>query len=74
MGKPQVLIREIDGKVHEPMEMVTIDVPPITSGSWTQLLALRKGAMVEMANHGTGWVRLDYRVPAADSSGSGPSP
>jgi GTP-binding protein len=64
VGKPQVLTREIDGKLHEPMEMVTIDVPTGYLGVVTQLLALRKGAMVEMVNHGTGWVRLDYRVPA----------
>jgi GTP-binding protein len=64
VGKPQVLTREIDGKLHEPMEMVTIDVPTDYLGVVTQLLALRKGAMVEMVNHGTGWVRLDYRVPA----------
>ena len=64
VGKPQVLTREIDGKLHEPMEMVTIDVPDDYLGVVTQLLALRKGAMVEMVNHGTGWVRLDYRVPA----------
>ncbi len=64
VGKPQVLTREIDGKLHEPMEMVTIDVPTDYLGVVTQMLALRKGAMVEMVNHGTGWVRLDYRVPA----------
>ena len=64
VGKPQVVTREIDGKLHEPMELVTIDVPEDYLGVVTQLLALRKGAMVEMVNHGTGWIRVDYRVPA----------
>jgi len=64
VGKPQVVTREIDGVLHEPMELVAIDVPDDYLGVVTQLLALRKGAMVEMTNHGTGWVRLDYRVPA----------
>ncbi len=64
VGKPQVVTREIDGQRHEPMERVAIDVPDDFLGVVTQLLALRKGSMVEMVNHGTGWVRLDYRVPA----------
>ena len=64
VGKPQVVTREIDGKVHEPVERVAVDVPDDYLGVVTQLLALRKGTMVEMVNHGTGWVRLDYRVPA----------
>jgi GTP-binding protein len=64
VGKPQVVTREIDGRLHEPMELVTIDVPDDYLGVVTQLLALRKGAMVEMVNHGTGWIRIDYRVPA----------
>ena len=64
VGKPQVVTRQIDGKLHEPMELVTIDVPEDYLGVVTQLLALRKGAMVEMVNHGTGWIRIDYRVPA----------
>jgi GTP-binding protein len=64
VGKPQVVTREVDGKIHEPMERVAIDVPDDYLGVVTQLLALRKGALVEMVNHGTGWVRLDYRVPA----------
>jgi len=64
VGKPQVVTREIDGKVHEPVERVSVDVPDEYLGVVTQLLALRKGTMVEMVNHGTGWVRLDYRVPA----------
>ncbi len=64
VGKPQVITREIDGRVHEPVERVSVDVPDDYLGVVTQLLALRKGTMLEMVNHGTGWVRLDYRVPA----------
>ena len=64
VGKPQVVTRRIDGTVHEPMERVAIDVPEDYLGVVTQLLALRRGSMLEMVNHGTGWVRLDYRVPA----------
>ena len=54
----------IDGKVHEPMERVSVDVPEDYLGVVTQLLALRRAHACEMVNHGTGWVRLDYRVPA----------
>jgi GTP-binding protein len=64
VGKPQVVTRQIDGVLHEPMERVAVDVPDDYLGVVTQLLALRKGSMEEMVNHGTGWVRLDYRVPA----------
>ncbi|MGH9090628.1 MAG: translational GTPase TypA [Acidimicrobiales bacterium] len=64
VGKPQVVTREVDGERSEPMERVSIDVPDDYLGVVTQLLALRKGSMAEMVNHGTGWVRLDYRVPA----------
>src|SRR5580658_989957 len=64
VGKPQVVTREVDGKVLEPVERVSVDVPDEYLGVVTQLLALRKGTMSEMVNHGTGWVRLDYRVPA----------
>jgi GTP-binding protein len=64
VGKPQVVTREIDGTLHEPFEQVSIDVPEEHLGAVTQLLASRKGRMLEMANHGTGWVRLDYVVPA----------
>jgi GTP-binding protein len=64
VGKPQVVTREVDGVLHEPVERVAIDVPDEYLGVVTQLLALRKGSLVEMVNHGTGWVRLDYRVPA----------
>jgi len=64
VGKPQVVTREIDGKIHEPVERATIDVPEEHLGAVTQLLAIRKGRMEQMVNHGTGWVRLDYVVPA----------
>ncbi len=64
VGKPQVVIREINGKRHEPVELLTVDVPEDYLGVVTQLLALRKGRMEQMVNHGTGWVRLDFRVPA----------
>jgi GTP-binding protein len=64
VGKPQVVTRVIDGVLCEPMERVAIDVPDDYLGVVTQLMALRKGALVEMVNHGTGWVRMDYRVPS----------
>jgi GTP-binding protein len=64
VGKPQVVTREIDGKRHEPVERMTIDVPEDYVGVVTQLLALRKGRLEHMVNHGTGWVRMDYLVPA----------
>ncbi|MEP7335253.1 MAG: translational GTPase TypA [Actinomycetota bacterium] len=64
VGKPQVVTREVDGKVHEPMERLAIDAPEDYVGVITQLLALRKGRMVHMVNHGTGWVRMEYLVPA----------
>jgi GTP-binding protein len=64
VGKPQVVVREIDGKAHEPVERMTIDVPEEYVGVVTQLLALRRGRMEQMVNHGTGWVRMDYLVPA----------
>jgi GTP-binding protein len=64
VGKPEVLTREIDGKRHEPVERVAIDVPEEYIGVVTQLLALRKGRMQKLVNHGTGWARMDYLVPA----------
>jgi GTP-binding protein len=64
VGQPHVLEREIDGKRHEPVERLSIDVPEEHVGTVTQLLAARKGRMEHMANHGTGWVRMDYLVPA----------
>ncbi|WP_432975749.1 translational GTPase TypA [Dactylosporangium sp. CA-233914] len=64
VGKPQVVTREIDGKVHEPTERLTIDAPEEYLGAITQLLATRKGRMEQMVNHGTGWVRMEWLVPA----------
>jgi GTP-binding protein len=64
VGKPQVLTREVAGKVQEPMERVSVDVPEDFMGVVTQLLSLRKGRMEHMVNHGTGWVRMDWIVPA----------
>jgi GTP-binding protein TypA/BipA len=64
VGKPQVVTKEIDGKLHEPVERVAIDVPEDYLGVVTQLVALRKGRLEQMVNHGTGWVRMDYVVPA----------
>jgi GTP-binding protein len=64
VGKPQVLTRVIDDKVCEPVERVTIDVPEEFLGVTTQLVAMRKGRLEQMVNHGTGWVRMDYLVPA----------
>lgn len=64
VGKPQVVAREIDGKVHEPVERLTIDAPDEYLGAITQLLAVRKGRMEQMTNHGTGWVRMEFLVPS----------
>ena len=64
VGKPQVVTKTIDGKVHEPVERLTIDVPEDFVGVVTQLLGLRKGRMEQMTNHGSGWVRMEYLVPA----------
>ncbi len=64
VGKPQVVTREIDGKVYEPVERLAIDIPAEYVGVVTQLLALRKGRLDQMVNHGTGWARMEYRVPA----------
>jgi GTP-binding protein TypA/BipA len=64
VGQPQVLTREIDGRVHEPVERLAIDVPEEYVGVVTQLLALRKAQLEQMVNHGTGWVRMEYLVPA----------
>jgi GTP-binding protein len=64
VGKPQVVIREIAGKVHEPVERLTIDIPQHFVGVVTQLLGLRRGRLAQMVNHGTGWVRMEYLVPA----------
>jgi GTP-binding protein len=64
VGKPQVVTRLVDGKVHEPVERVSIDVPEEYLGVVTQLFALRKGRTEALVNHGTGWVRMDVIVPA----------
>ncbi|NLU83836.1 translational GTPase TypA [Rhodococcus sp. HNM0569] len=64
VGKPQVVTRQIDGKVHEPYEELTIDTPEEHLGSITQLLAARKGKMVQMNNHAAGWVRMEFIVPS----------
>jgi GTP-binding protein len=64
VGKPQVVTREVNGRKHEPVERLAIDIPEEYVGVITQLLALRKGRLEQMVNHGTGWVRMEYRVPA----------
>jgi GTP-binding protein len=64
VGKPQVVTREVDGKLCEPVERLTVDAPEEYLGVITQLMALRKGRMEQMVNHGTGWIRLEYLVPA----------
>jgi len=64
VGKPQVVTKVIDGKVHEPVERLTVDCPEEYLGAITQLLAVRKGRMEHMTNHGTGWIRMEFVVPA----------
>jgi GTP-binding protein len=64
VGRPTVITKEVDGALHEPVERLTVDVPEDYLGAVTSLLAGRKGRMENMTNHGTGWVRLDYTVPA----------
>jgi GTP-binding protein len=64
VGKPQVVTKKVDGKTHEPFEHLTIDVPEEYLGAITQLLAARKGRMENMANHGTGWVRMEFIIPS----------
>jgi GTP-binding protein len=64
VGKPQVVTKEIDGKVHEPVERMTIDVPEEHMGAVTQLMGVRKGRMDNMSNHGSGWVRMEFVVPS----------
>jgi GTP-binding protein len=64
VGKPQVVTRTIDGRLLEPMERVAVDAPEEFLGVISQLLALRKGRMEQMVNHGTGWIRMEYLVPA----------
>ena len=64
VGKPQVVVKTVDGKLQEPMERLSIDIPDDYLGVVTQLMALRKGRMEQMVNHGTGWIRMDYKVPS----------
>jgi len=64
VGKPQVVTREVDGKVYEPVERLTIDCPDEYLGTITQLLAVRKGRLEQLVNHGTGWIRMEFLVPA----------
>ena len=64
VGRPTVVTRQVNGALHEPVERLTIDVPEEFLGAVTALLAVRKGRLENMTNHGTGWVRLDYAVPA----------
>ena len=64
VGKPQVVVKSVGGKVHEPFEHLTIDSPEEYLGNITQLLAARKGRMESMSNHGTGWVRMEFIVPS----------
>ncbi len=64
VGQPQVLTREVEGVTHEPVDRLAIDIPEDYVGVVTQMLALRKGRLEQMVNHGTGWVRMEYLVPA----------
>jgi GTP-binding protein TypA/BipA len=64
VGRPTVVTREVDGHLHEPVERLTVDAPDDYLGAVTSLLAARKARMLNMTNHGTGWIRLDYIVPA----------
>ena len=64
VGKPEVVVREIGGRLHEPVERMSVDAPDEYVGVITQMLALRKGRLDQMVNHGTGWVRMEYLVPA----------
>ncbi|HET6758230.1 MAG TPA: translational GTPase TypA [Propionibacteriaceae bacterium] len=64
VGKPQVVTRTVDGKIYEPVERLTIDIPEDFVGVVTQLLGLRRGRLEQMVNHGSGWVRMEYLVPA----------
>ena len=64
IGKPQVVTRVVNGKLQEPFERLTVDVPEEYLGAVTQVLAVRKGRMEAMSNHGTGWVRMEFHVPS----------
>ncbi|HEX3512373.1 MAG TPA: translational GTPase TypA, partial [Trebonia sp.] len=64
VGRPAAVTREIDGKLHEPVERLSVDVPEEFLGAVTQLVSVRRGQMASMTNHGTGWVRLVFLVPS----------
>ncbi|MDQ6875736.1 MAG: translational GTPase TypA [Actinomycetota bacterium] len=64
VGKPQVVTRTVEGQLHEPMERLTIDAPSDYQGVLIQLMALRKGRLEQMVDHGSGWIRMEYVVPA----------
>jgi GTP-binding protein len=64
VGKPQVVTKTVGGRIHEPFERLTVDAPEEYLGAMTQLLAVRKGRMEQMSNHGTGWVRMEFVVPS----------
>src|SRR5699024_6808135 len=64
IGKPQVVTRRVEGQLHEPVERLSVDCPEDYLGAVTQLLAARRGRMEQMVNHGSGWVRMDFLVPA----------
>ncbi|MGW6461861.1 translational GTPase TypA [Streptomyces sp. NPDC055078] len=64
IGKPQVVTKDVEGKIHEPVERMTIDVPEEHMGAVTQLMGVRKGRMDNMSNHGSGWVRMEFVVPS----------
>ncbi len=64
VGKPEVLTRQINGKLHEPVERLTVDVPEEHVGTISQLMGTRRARMEQMVNHGTGWVRVEYVIPA----------
>jgi len=64
VGKPQVVTREVDGRLHEPVERLSVDAPEEYLGVLTQLFALRKGRTEALVNHGSGWIRMDVIVPA----------
>jgi len=64
VGKPQVVTRTVDGTLHEPFEHLTVDCPEEFVGAITQLAAARKGRMLEMVNHTTGWVRMEFTIPS----------
>jgi GTP-binding protein len=63
LGKPQIITREVDGKLMEPLELAVIDVPEMYTGVVTEMLSMRRGRMVKMVNHGSGRVRLEFEIP-----------